>query len=214
MKYFIAVLLILHLAACQKRAYIAEEVEGYVEVEAEAFTDQSADSIRKWYVIDKNFGETDMRDVDEAHFTTASGEAYLEILPDTRSNHDEKLIHNENFANTPGTMAILSYPIKFNEPGKYYVWVSAYSTGTEDNGIHVGINGSWPESGQRMQWCEGKNHWTWDSKQRTAEIHCGVEKLIYLNIPTPGIHTITFSMREDGFEFDQWAMTKVYQKPD
>ncbi len=30
---------------------------------------------------------------------------------------------------------------------------------------------------------------------------------IYLDIEQPGLHTIEFSMREDGFEFDKWLMT-------
>jgi len=30
---------------------------------------------------------------------------------------------------------------------------------------------------------------------------------IFLDIEKPGIHTVHFSMREDGFEFDKWLMT-------
>jgi hypothetical protein len=59
-----------------------------------------------------------------------------------------------------------------------------------------------------MQWCPGKNSWYWDSKQRTQEEHCGVPGLIYLDIAEPGDHEIQFSMREDGFEMDQWLITK------
>jgi len=38
--------------------------------------------------------------------------------------------------------------------------------------------------------------------------HCGEPYKIYLDIEQPGLHTIEFSMREDGFEFDKWLMTK------
>jgi len=100
------------------------------------------------------------------------------------------------------------YPVYFNTPGRYYVWVRAYSTGSEDNGLHVGIDGTWPESGQRLQWCEGKLSWWWESKQRTDEEHCGEPYKIYIEVEQPGLHTIMFSMREDGFEFDKWLMTK------
>ena len=144
----------------------------------------------------------------------SSGQAYLEILPDTRRNHQEKLIAGENFSNQPGQLGLLHYQIFFNNPGRYYVWVRAYSTGSEDNGIHVGLNGQWVESGQRMQWCEGKEQWTWASKQRTQEVHCGVEKLIYLDIDTPGRHTVSFSMREDGFEFDKFVLSQRYEQPE
>ena len=149
----------------------------------------------------------------DPHFSSASGKAYLEILPDTRTNHDEELIHGVNFSNEPGKIAILNYVVFINTPGKYYVWVRAFSTGTEDNGIHVGLDGEWVSSGQRMQWCDGKDRWTWASKQRTADVHCGVEKLIFLEIKEMGIHTISFSMREDGFEFDKWIMEQAYKEP-
>jgi hypothetical protein len=119
-----------------------------------------------------------------------------------------KLIHGENFSNQPGKLAILVYPVHFNTTGRYYVWVRAYSTGSEDNGIHVGLDGTWPESGRRLQWCEAKNSWRGESMQRTEAEHCGEPYKIYLDIEQPGLHTIEFSMREDGFEFDKWLMTK------
>ena len=142
------------------------------------------------------------------HIAGAGGGAYVEVLPDTRTTHDDQLIHGENFINVPGKMAVLEYDVMIETPGRYYVWVRAYSTGSEDNGIHVGLDGAWPESGQRMQWCEGKNVWTWASKQRTEEVHCGVPGLIYLDIEEAGRHTVSFSMREDGFEMDAWQLAK------
>lgn len=210
-------LAILLMANCvitnQEYTSIPEEKNGYLEVEAEADDSQELTKIRKWYLIDKNYKDATSRDVDKNHSATASGKAYLEILPDTRTNHDELLIVGTNFSNEPGKLGVLNYQVKFNNPGKYYVWVRAFFTGTEDNGVHVGLNGNWVQSGQRLQWCEGRGEWKWESKQRTEAVHCGVEKQIYLNIPTAGIHTINFSMREDGFEFDKWAMTQVYQVP-
>lgn len=192
---------------------VYEENEGILIVEAENFHSQELDQIRKWYLVNANYNEDVQPDDDKNHYTTASKNTYLEILPDTRKNHDEKLIVGENFSNDPGKLAVLSYHVYFNNPGKYYVWVRAFSSGTEDNGIHVGPDGEWVPSGQRMQWCEGKNEWTWASKQRTAEVHCGVEKRIFLEIKTVGPHTISFSMREDGFEFDKWMMNKLYEQP-
>ena len=113
-------------------------------------------------------------------------------------------------------MAVLHYKVHFSTPGRYYVWVRAYSTGSEDNGLHVGIDGTWPESGQRLQWCDGKRSWRWESKQRTQKEHCGEPYKIYLDIENPGEHTIEFSMREDGFEFDKWLMTtnREFERPD
>lgn len=196
-----------------KKAKIFDEQNGVLAVEAEHFYNQSNSDIRKWYIIDDKFNGKDA-DIDENHSSSASARKYVECLPDTRTTHDDKLIASENFSNKAGEMAILHYKVQINNPGKYYVWVRAYSTGTEDNGIHVGIDGVWPESGQRLQWCDGKNQWTWESKQRTQEVHCGVAEFIFLDIKEAGVHDIQFSMREDGFEFDKFVLAKAYEQPE
>jgi len=188
-------------------APVAVERDGLLAVEAELFTRQTKADVRRWYLTSEHSTPPGQGDPDEPHWKSASGGAYVEVLPDTRTNHDERLIHNENFVNVPGVMAVLEYDVEFTTPGRYYVWVSAYSTGTEDNGVHVGLDGEWPESGQRMQWCEGKNSWAWASKQRTEQVHCGEPGLIYLDVENAGRHTVMFSMREDGFEMDRWLMT-------
>ncbi len=188
------------------------ESNGMVVVEAEHYASQELTDIRKWHLIDQQSAST-LPQNHEVHYQTASGQAYLEILPDTRTVHEDQLVHGENFSNEPGKLGILHYYVKFKNSGKYFVWVRAYSSGAEDNSIHVGLNDQWVDSGQRMQWCEGKDQWTWASKQRTLDQHCGVEQRIYLEIPTPGVHKISFSMREDGFEFDKWILSKIYQVP-
>ncbi len=186
---------------------VFEEEDGIVAVEAEYFYKQSKSDIRQWYRTSKEEGAQVGRDEDGSHCTDAGNNAYLEILPDTRVTHGDKLIAGENFSNVAGQMGVLHYRVKINKPGRYYVWVRAFSSGTEDNGLHVGINGSWPETGQRLQWCDGKNAWRWESKQRTEKVHCGEPYLIFLDIEKAGVHEITFSMREDGFEFDRFMLT-------
>ena len=189
-------------------AIIFEEKNEIVAIEAEFFHQQTSTDIRQWYRTSKNELAKVGRDDDEQHSDKASNNTYLEILPDTRVTHADKLIHGENFSNEAGKMAILHYKVNFSSPGRYFIWVRAFSTGGEDNGLHVGINNIWPESGQRMQWCKGKNKWTWESKQRTKEVHCGIPHAIYLDIDKAGVHTVQFSMREDGFEFDKFILTK------
>lgn len=200
------------VASCNHDSSILEEIDGYLEVEAEDFISQELTETRKWYRMDTEAVDRleIIPDGDANHSESASGNAYMEILPDTRRTHDDELIAGENFSNEPGKLAVLNYKVKINNPGKYYIWVRAFSTGTEDNGLHVGLNGKWPESGQRMQWCEEKDQWTWASKQRMPEEHCGIEERIFLEIDEPGIHTVSFSMREDGFEFDKWIMSTSY----
>ncbi len=187
------------------------EKGGLLAVEAEHFFKQTASDVRAFYLTTSKQTPTLKPDGDPSHIAGASGGAYLEILPDTRRTHGDKLIRGTNFAPDAGKMAVLHYKVHISAPGRYYVWVRAYSTGSEDNGLHVGIDGTWPASGQRLQWCQGKNTWRWDSKQRTAAQHCGEAGKIYLDIEKAGEHTIHFSMREDGFEFDKWLMTSDSQ---
>ena len=186
---------------------VFEEQNGLVAVEAEFFLKQTKNEVRQWYRTSKNEWPKIGRDEDGPHCKNAGNNAYIEILPDTRVTSGDKLIAGENFSNKGGEMAILHYNVKINTPGRYYVWARIYSEGAEDNGLHVGINGEWPSTGERLQWCDGKNSWRWDSKQRTQEVHCGEPYLIYLDIDKPGIHEITFSMREDGVEFDRFLLT-------
>ncbi|MEM9719837.1 MAG: DUF5060 domain-containing protein [Bacteroidota bacterium] len=186
---------------------VFEEVNGMLAVEAEHFYKQTLDTTRKWYVTHAQALPEFAMDPDEPHILGASNQAYVEILPDTRTTHDDKLIAGTNFMNKAGKMAILHYKVYIHNPGRYYVWVRTHSTGTEDNGIHVGIDDTWPEHGQRMQWT-AKNKWFWNNKQRTKEVHTGVPMEIYLDINTPGPHELQFSMREDGFEFDKFILAK------
>jgi hypothetical protein len=189
-------------------ATIFEEKDGLLAVEAEHFFAQKMAGTRQFYLTSKDETPVLLPDGDPNHVAGASNGAYIEILPDSRRTHGDKLIRGENFSPKPGKLAVVSYKIHVTNPGRYYVWVRAYSTGSEDNGLHVGLDGQWPESGQRMQWCEGKHSWWWESKQRTAKQHCGVPHGIYLDIKEPGEHVVHFSMREDGFEFDKWIMTR------
>lgn len=194
---------------------VFEEEGGVVAIEAEHFIRQTETGKRAWRLTTTKDVPKIEPDGDPNHLAGASGGAYLEALPDTRRTDKDKLISGENFSNEPGKMAILHYRVRFKTPGRYYVWVRAYSTGAEDNGLHVGLDGAWPQSGRRMQWSEGKNSWRWDSKQRTDAKHTGDPMQIWLDIEKAGEHEILFSMREDGFEFDRFMLTtsKEYKLP-
>ncbi|MRX65870.1 DUF5060 domain-containing protein [Maribacter luteus] len=180
------------------------EENGFLEVEAESFHFKTNNGTKRDWVIQS-------RDMDDkevsGHARTASMGAYIEALPDTRVTHDDALFHGENFFPIAGIGGVVSYKIRINNPGKYYVWASAFSSGSEDNGVHVGIDEKWPESGSRMQWCEGKDRWTWSSAQRLLDNHCGTPNTIFLNFESAGEYIVSFSMREDGFEMDKWIIT-------
>lgn len=125
---------------------VFEEHDGFVMIDATKYSKQTMTKKKKWKLVDNK---------------TA-----IQILPDTRKTHSDKLINGENFSDKPGEAAVVHYKVKINNPGKYYVWVSALSTGSEDNGVHVGMDGEWPETGKRMQWCDGKKQWIWASREQ------------------------------------------------
>lgn len=184
---------------------VCDEADGIVAVEAEHFYKQTHTDKRAWHITTSQAISDVKPDADPEHVAGASGGAYLEILPDTRATHDVKLVEGENFTDKPGVMAILHYKVDIKTPGRYYVWVRSFSTGSEDNGVHVGLNGVWPESGQRWQTVQ-KQAWAWDCKQRTEEVHVGVPMQLFLDIEKAGENEIMFSLREDGFEMDKFVL--------
>ena len=169
------------------------ESDGLVLIEAEDFDTQENDDVRRWVRFDDD---------------SASGGAYLKILPDTRKTHDDELIRGENFSDVRGAMAVLSYPVYFSQPGRYYIWARAFSTGSEDNSVHFGLNNEWPETAGRMQWCDGKHEWTWSSARRVPDNHCGETLTNWLDVPVEGNYTLNVSMREDGAKLDKIILAK------
>ncbi len=187
---------------------VFEERDGLAAVEAEHFFKQELVETRAWHIIHAGAVPSYPGDHDDPpHVLGASGGACLEILPDTRATHGHKLVPGENFTNEPGRMAVVSYKVHFNNPGRYHVWCRIFSTGPEDNGVHVGLNGEWPESGRRWQTIK-KHAWQWDSRQRTEAVHVGVPGQLFLDVPSAGEHTIHFAMREDGFELDKFILAR------
>lgn len=181
---------------------VFEERDGIVAIEAEHFFEQTSSQVRAWYLTTKEKTPAVEPDGDPTHIGGASGGAYLELLPDTRRSHSDKLKVGENFMNEAGKMAILSYNVHFNTPGTYWLWARAFSTTSEDNGLHFGIDSTWPATAQRWQTVV-KGKWNWESKQRTEEVHTGVPGILTIEVDKPGKHTIHVSMREDGIALDR-----------
>ncbi|HOA72781.1 MAG TPA: hypothetical protein PL151_17050 [Phycisphaerae bacterium] len=181
------------------------ERNGLVVVEAEHYTRKQADvsGTREWY-LQAGAAAGPGPDPDGYH-EGASGGGYMEVLPDMRVTHGDPMETGSYHDGAGG--ASLSYDIRFETPGTYYVWVRAYSTGTEDNGLHVGVDGVIPDSGRRIQRC-GTGDWAWTSAQRdSGGTPCGENGTITIHIPSPGLHTVTFYQREDGFELDRFVLT-------
>ncbi len=178
----------------------------YIGVEAEDHTRKN----ERWVTTTPTTPAVE-NDPDGNHSDQASGSTYLELLPDVRVTHEDTFGPPTAYWGRGGQGPDADYEVNFPEPGRYYVHVRAYSTGTEDNGLHVGIDGTWPDSGQRMQFCSASRRaWWWGSAQRDAGGNgsCGVEKTIWLDVDSAGIHKVSISAREDGFEIDRFALIK------
>lgn len=175
-----------------------------LRVEAENFSALSGG----WTLTNHDNIPTISPDPDPPHHQSASGRANMELLPDTRVTHDDELVRDGNFWGRSGTGPRMEYDLTIPEAGRYIVFVRAYSTGIEDNGIHVGFDNLKPASGERIQLCAGKNKWTWSSAQRVTTNHCGTPKTIFLDFPSAGDYTVKFYAREDGYELDQFLLLK------
>ncbi len=179
--------------------YIAIDVEGEENVSKDV----------RWVLTEPTTPQQE-QDPDGNNSDTAVGNAYLELLPDNRVTSDDPLGPPTAVWETAGAGPEMNFLVDFPEAGRYFVHVRALSTGTEDNGIHVGINDDWPFHGQRMQWCTGGRGWQWSSRQRHSggAGACGVSHTIWIDVPSPGTHSVNFSAREDGFEFDRFILIK------
>ena len=179
----------------------------YIGVEAEDF--DAGTGHERWVVTDSGTPAI-ADDPDGNHSDGSSGGVYLELLPDLRVTAEDPFLPDPGSFWAAGQGPSADYTINFPEEGRYYIHGRAYSTGAEDNGLHVGLNGAWPESARAMQFCN-RNAWKWRSAQRHSGPNgasCGVNHTIYLDIPTAGEHVVSISAREDGFELDRFALIK------
>jgi len=181
----------------------------YIEVEAEKFSSQQLTENRAWYTMSDKKTKKIKPDPDKKHLKGASNGAYLEVLPETFTEKNRTQYEGINFSKTPGKVAIVNYKVNFKSSGKYYVWVRGYCSNTLDNSVHVGVDNKWYKNGTALYFCDGQDSWRWSSYLRDYSDNCGTSnKRAYIIINRPGTHTVQFSMREDGFEFDKWVLTK------
>ena len=191
-----------------KAKKVHKQSDGIVVVEAEDFDAVDHQDHRTWCLTTVDKTPDVKPDHDPNHADGAVGGAYLEILPDTRVTHADPLVNGVSFAPVGGQCSVLYYPIVFAETGRYYVWVRMCCTGSEDNGLHVGIDGEWPESGTGFSSPASTASGSGIRVSELSGFTCGELGQIWLDIEEPGLHTIMFSMREDGFEFDRFLLTK------
>jgi hypothetical protein len=172
------------------------EKDGQVAFEAENFYKQTATQTRFWHLVTKNTTSTVLPDSDMPHTEGAGEGAYLEVLPDGRQKDEDARNNRSSLTDKGGAMAVLHYPIFFNQAGKYYVWIRGYGVDGDDNTLHVGLDNVYPESGKRVHINKMKQ-WAWICNQRNTR------QKISVDVATKGLHILNLSMREDGCEIDR-----------
>ncbi|MBN2802131.1 MAG: hypothetical protein JXR91_03455 [Deltaproteobacteria bacterium] len=142
--------------------------------------------------------------------STADGGIYITTVEDTAITDTDSSTPT-NISN-PANSCQIGYYIDIPAPGRYYVWVRGYSGLSTDNSIHTGFDNTWPASGKNIQFPQMEKIWVWSSNQRdSGGTVYGIPYTIYLDIDTPGKHSLMFAMREDGFKFDSWIISSSDQ---
>lgn len=95
----------------------------------------------------------------------------------------------------------LVYGVRFDEPGTYYVWVRVWADGTEDNSLHIGLDGVPQRSALRIE-TQRYKRWQWTNDVR------GRRGGATLDVERPGLHSLHLWMREDGLYVDQILLTR------
>ncbi len=184
-----------------------EEKDGLVVVEAEHFVKQTRDQIRRWYLSSAKNTPAAKPDPDPVMVTDASNGAYIEVLPDTFVHQHERAIDGINIGLAPGSMAVVHYPVHFSQPGRYYIWTRMRSNDDEDNTLNFGLDDDWPASARCLQFPKLKKIWWWGGVIRDARGPSFPHHRAYIDVPSAGVHTVMYSMREDGMEFDKFMLT-------
>ena len=146
----------------------------------------------------------------------ASNSTYLEILPDRRRNDSANEEPSGGFTNTGGQVAVLTYRVFFNQTGRYYAFARARGRGPAANGLHLGIDGTWPSNdlgdNSVMRW-QFPNGWAFVNHRRGQNQHTGgvnvngvsfADSNMWIEVGEAGWHDVQVSMREDGVEIDKF----------
>jgi|GEM_PF-5252530 len=168
------------------------EVDGLLSVEGESFAARFPSTwanyaqVHTWEFVAELGGALN---------SGASGNGWMESLPDEQPEN----------GTGPGVPegpegARLDYNVWINEPGVYYIWVRGKSKGSESNGLHVGMDGVL-SGGQGISGFFPQNQWTWESLRRNFS-------KAFIEVTTPGAHTLNVWNRDDGFKLDKIVLAR------
>jgi len=145
---------------------------GMVVVEAEEYTNHISRSDRNWEFFDQPAG------------FSGSGLMVVTNGPDANSNIN---------VNVATTSPELQYGLNVPTAGLYHVWMSAYCQNSNEDSVHLGIDGSL-DAGNPMNFSQ-YNTWAWSGTART------------FSVVSAGARTFSLWMREDGTRIDRMVVT-------
>ena len=120
----------------------------------------------------------------------ASGDKMVQALPNSGTN-----LAGTEIENSPR----MDFDIDFVKTGTHYVWIRGWSSDSDDNSVHVGINGNMISTADKLEY-PATSAWEW-----TKSTKDGADAEI--NIPSTGVNTLNIWMREDGTRLDKIVLT-------
>jgi N-acetylneuraminic acid mutarotase len=118
-----------------------------------------------------------------------AGQGFVQSLPNSGATI------NKNYASTSPEVR---YRVSFETTGTYHVWVRGHADGGNDNSFHVGIDGATPTADRMNLSKTAQFNWT----KKTLDADTAT-----VEVTSPGVHTVSVWMREDGFRLDRILLT-------
>ena len=119
-----------------------------------------------------------------------SGEVVMKGLP------DDGLYQNRDFV---GVTPRMDFRVIFDQPGTYYVVVRGFGEASSGDTVHVGLNGAYVETSDRIYVSRRELKW---SAETIDDINA------YIEVPSAGEHIVNVWMREDGFMLDRLLLSR------
>jgi hypothetical protein len=118
----------------------------------------------------------------------SSGAGAMVALPDNDADEDDP-----DYEDTP----FVDYEVHFVRTGKHYIWVRGWGIDDGAKG-HVDLDHRELDNGKEMEFDEDRWNWAHESDE---------DDYAYFEIETPGVHTISLCMHEDGLTVDKIVLT-------
>lgn len=97
--------------------------------------------------------------------------------------------------NITTTSPQINYRVNFTTVGTYYIWLRGGGASVRDDSVHLGIDGTVPSTSDNISGFSDALAWSRGSTPAS------------ISVTTPGLHTVSLYMREDGFTVDKLVLT-------